>query len=73
MLGGWARTVVTGRARLCAIPVGVVMVETRQVRRVNMCLYVIFCVYMCFMCLYVYLFLLSAPFPSASLWWRHAR
>ena len=31
MLGGWARTVVTGRARLGGIPVGVIAVETRPV------------------------------------------
>ena len=30
-LGGWARTVVTGRARLGGIPVGVIAVETRTV------------------------------------------
>ncbi|PRP78454.1 hypothetical protein PROFUN_13687 [Planoprotostelium fungivorum] len=30
-MGGWARTVVTGRARLGGIPVGVVAVETRTV------------------------------------------
>jgi acetyl-CoA carboxylase/biotin carboxylase 2 len=29
MLGGWAQTVVTGRARLGGIPVGVIAVETR--------------------------------------------
>lgn len=31
MLGGWAKTVVTGRARLGGIPVGVICVETRPV------------------------------------------
>ncbi len=31
ILGAWARTVVTGRARLGGIPVGVVAVETRSV------------------------------------------
>jgi acetyl-CoA carboxylase/biotin carboxylase 1 len=30
-LGGWACTVVTGRARLGGIPVGVIAVETRSV------------------------------------------
>lgn len=33
-LGGWARTVVTGRARLGGVPVGVIAVETRQVQKV---------------------------------------
>lgn len=33
-LGGWARTVVTGRARLGGIPVGVIGVETRSVENV---------------------------------------
>ncbi len=32
-LGGWARTVVTGRARLGGIPVGVIAVETRSVQK----------------------------------------
>jgi acetyl-CoA carboxylase/biotin carboxylase 1 len=32
-LGGWARTVVTGRARLGGIPVGVIAVETRTVQK----------------------------------------
>jgi len=31
---GWARTVVTGRARLGGIPVGVIAVETQTVMRV---------------------------------------
>lgn len=31
---GWARTVVTGRARLGGIPVGVIAVETQTVQRV---------------------------------------
>jgi hypothetical protein len=31
---GWARTVVTGRARLGGIPVGVIAVETQTVERV---------------------------------------
>ena len=31
ILGAWARTVVTGRARLGGIPVGCVAVETRPV------------------------------------------
>eukprot|EP01135_Chromosphaera_perkinsii_P003334 Nk52_evm34s240 gene=Nk52_evmTU34s240 len=31
VLGGWAKTVVTGRARLGGIPVGVIAVETRSV------------------------------------------
>lgn len=34
-LGGWARTVVTGRARLGGIPVGVIGVETRSVENVS--------------------------------------
>ncbi|KAK7564996.1 acetyl-CoA carboxylase [Phyllosticta citricarpa] len=34
-LGGWARTVVTGRARLGGIPVGVIGVETRSVENVT--------------------------------------
>ena len=33
-LGGWAKTVVCGRARLGGIPVGVIGVETRQVEQV---------------------------------------
>lgn len=33
-LGGWAKTVVTGRARLGGIPVGVIAVETRTVEMV---------------------------------------
>ena len=33
-LGGWARTVVTGRARLGGIPCGVIAVETRTVQKV---------------------------------------
>ncbi|KAL8690201.1 MAG: hypothetical protein Q9218_004295 [Villophora microphyllina] len=33
-LGGWARTVVVGRARLGGIPVGVIAVETRSVENV---------------------------------------
>ncbi|KAK9700430.1 acetyl-coenzyme-A carboxylase [Basidiobolus ranarum] len=33
-LGGWARTVVTGRARLGGIPMGVIAVETRTVEHV---------------------------------------
>ncbi|KAK9761811.1 acetyl-coenzyme-A carboxylase [Basidiobolus ranarum] len=33
-LGGWARTVVTGRARLGGIPMGVIAVETRTVDHV---------------------------------------
>ncbi|KAI9884244.1 MAG: NADH:ubiquinone oxidoreductase [Watsoniomyces obsoletus] len=33
-LGGWARTVVVGRARLGGIPIGVVAVETRSVENV---------------------------------------
>lgn len=33
-LGGWARTVVTGRARLGGIPMGVIAVETRSVENV---------------------------------------
>ncbi|PVU96100.1 hypothetical protein BB561_001384 [Smittium simulii] len=35
VLGGWARTVVTGRARLGGIPVGVIAVETRVVENVT--------------------------------------
>ena len=31
MLGGWAKTVITGRARLGGIPVGVIAVETNSV------------------------------------------
>lgn len=31
VLSGWAKTVVTGRARLGGIPVGVIAVETRAV------------------------------------------
>lgn len=31
---GWARTVITGRARLGGIPVGVIAVETQTVQRV---------------------------------------
>ncbi|KAK0320955.1 acetyl-coenzyme-A carboxylase [Friedmanniomyces endolithicus] len=34
-LGGWARTVVVGRARLGGIPVGVIGVETRSVENVS--------------------------------------
>jgi acetyl-CoA carboxylase/biotin carboxylase 1 len=34
-LGGWARTVVIGRARLGGIPVGVIGVETRSVENVS--------------------------------------
>ncbi|KAL9087549.1 MAG: hypothetical protein Q9159_003565 [Coniocarpon cinnabarinum] len=34
-LGGWARTVVTGRARLGGIPVGVIGVETRTVENIT--------------------------------------
>ena len=34
-LGGWARTVVIGRARLCGIPMGVIAVETRSVENVT--------------------------------------
>lgn len=34
-LGGWARTVVVGRARLGGIPVGVIAVETRSVENVT--------------------------------------
>ena len=33
-LGGWARTVVTGRARLGGVPVGVIAVETRSIQKV---------------------------------------
>lgn len=33
-LGGWAQTVVVGRARLGGIPVGVIAVETRTIERV---------------------------------------
>ncbi|OLY77749.1 Acetyl-CoA carboxylase [Smittium mucronatum] len=34
VLGGWARTVVTGRARLGGIPTGVIAVETRTVENI---------------------------------------
>jgi acetyl-CoA carboxylase/biotin carboxylase 1 len=34
-LGGWARTVVVGRARLGGIPMGVIAVETRTVENVS--------------------------------------
>ncbi|KAI5303517.1 acetyl-coenzyme-A carboxylase, partial [Ascosphaera atra] len=34
-LGGWARTVVTGRARIGGIPLGVIAVETRSVDNVT--------------------------------------
>lgn len=34
-LGGWARTVVVGRARLGGIPIGVIAVETRSVENVT--------------------------------------
>ncbi|KAI5291473.1 acetyl-coenzyme-A carboxylase, partial [Ascosphaera acerosa] len=34
-LGGWARTVVTGRARIGGIPIGVIAVETRSVENVT--------------------------------------
>ncbi|GIZ45206.1 hypothetical protein CKM354_000838600 [Cercospora kikuchii] len=34
-LGGWARTVVVGRARLGGIPIGVIGVETRSVENVS--------------------------------------
>lgn len=34
-LGGWARTVVVGRARLGGIPVGVIGVETRSVENIS--------------------------------------
>jgi acetyl-CoA carboxylase/biotin carboxylase 1 len=34
-LGGWARTVVVGRARLGGIPMGVIAVETRSVENVS--------------------------------------
>ena len=34
-LGGWAQTVVVGRARLGGIPMGVIAVETRSVERVT--------------------------------------
>jgi len=34
-LGGWARTVVVGRARLAGIPIGVIGVETRSVENVT--------------------------------------
>lgn len=33
-LGGWGKTVITGRARLGGIPVGVIAVETQTVERV---------------------------------------
>ncbi|PVV03111.1 hypothetical protein BB560_002423 [Smittium megazygosporum] len=35
VLGGWAKTVVTGRARLGGLPVGVIAVETRVVENVT--------------------------------------
>lgn len=34
-LGGWARTVVVGRARLGGIPIGVIAVETRSVENIT--------------------------------------
>ena len=34
-LGGWAKTVVTGRARLGGIPIGVIAVETRAIEMVT--------------------------------------
>lgn len=34
-LGGWARTVVTGHARLGGIPVGVIAVETRSIENIT--------------------------------------
>lgn len=34
-LGGWARTVVVGRARLSGIPMGVIAVETRSIENVT--------------------------------------
>ncbi|KAB8527784.1 hypothetical protein FH972_025436 [Carpinus fangiana] len=34
-LGGWARTVVTGRARLGGIPIGVIAVESRAVENIT--------------------------------------
>ncbi|KAI5299578.1 rab guanine nucleotide exchange factor S2, partial [Ascosphaera pollenicola] len=34
-LGGWARTVVTGRARIGGIPLGVIAVETRTIENVT--------------------------------------
>jgi len=34
-LGGWAKTVVVGRARLCGIPIGVIAVETRSVENIT--------------------------------------
>lgn len=34
-LGGWARTVVVGRARLGGIPIGVIAVETRSIENVT--------------------------------------
>ncbi|KAG8426747.1 acetyl-coenzyme-A carboxylase [Metarhizium acridum] len=34
-LGGWARTVVVGRARLGGIPMGVIAVETRSVENIT--------------------------------------
>ncbi|KAH6624087.1 acetyl-CoA carboxylase [Chaetomium sp. MPI-SDFR-AT-0129] len=34
-LGGWARTVVVGRARLAGIPMGVIAVETRSVENIT--------------------------------------
>ncbi|RDW59903.1 putative acetyl-CoA carboxylase [Coleophoma cylindrospora] len=34
-LGGWAKTVVTGRARLGGIPMGVIAVETRSVENIT--------------------------------------
>ena len=33
-MSGWARTVVTGRARLGGIPVGVIAVETRPIETI---------------------------------------
>ena len=33
-LGGWGKTVITGRARLGGIPIGVIAVETQTVERV---------------------------------------
>ncbi|KAH7374543.1 acetyl-CoA carboxylase [Plectosphaerella cucumerina] len=34
-LGGWARTVVVGRARLAGIPMGVIAVETRSIENIT--------------------------------------
>jgi acetyl-CoA carboxylase/biotin carboxylase 1 len=34
-LGGWAKTVVTGRARLGGVPIGVIIAETRTVEQVT--------------------------------------